>query len=186
MTTMSESKYLAQVEDDEELEFDKSAYILYHQAETGYPCLSFQIIPDHLGSGEERLNQNVHTLYMIAGTQSPKAHQNNLILVKMNNLTAFKRKVRSKEYGDANDENKAKDEKMEQDEEEGDDESEEKSSLSSEDKDDEESDTKDQPVMEWIQVHHNGCVNRIRLTTISDRLISASWSDLGKLNYFDH
>src|SRR6266480_2002834 len=32
--------------DPDELEFDESAYVMYHKAECGYPCLSFDVIPD--------------------------------------------------------------------------------------------------------------------------------------------
>lgn len=37
------------LEEGEELTCDPSAYIMYHQAQTSAPCLSFDIIPDGLG-----------------------------------------------------------------------------------------------------------------------------------------
>lgn len=58
---------------DEELVCDESAYIILHQARTGAPCLSFDIIGDQLGENREIFPQ---TCYIVAGTQAAKAHVN--------------------------------------------------------------------------------------------------------------
>lgn len=37
------------LEEGEELTCDPTAYVMYHQAQTSAPCLSFDVIPDSLG-----------------------------------------------------------------------------------------------------------------------------------------
>lgn len=59
--------------EDEELVCDESAYVMLHQAHTGAPCLSFDIIVDELGANREAFPM---TAYIVAGTQAAKAHVN--------------------------------------------------------------------------------------------------------------
>lgn len=59
--------------DDEELVCDESAYVMLHQAHTGAPCLSFDVIADDLGAERTAFPM---TAYMVAGTQAAKAHVN--------------------------------------------------------------------------------------------------------------
>lgn len=61
------------IEDGEELVCDESAYIMLHQAKTGAPCLSFDIIADNLGA--DRVSFPL-TGYIVAGTQAAKTHVN--------------------------------------------------------------------------------------------------------------
>lgn len=61
------------LEDGEELVCDESAYVMLHQARTGAPCLSFDIIPDQLGANREAFPMSC---YIAAGTQASKAHVN--------------------------------------------------------------------------------------------------------------
>ncbi|GBP03339.1 Glutamate-rich WD repeat-containing protein 1 [Eumeta japonica] len=68
---------------NEELVCDESAYVMLHQASTGAPCLSFDIIADELGECRETYPL---TAFMIAGTQAARTHINNLIVMKMSNL----------------------------------------------------------------------------------------------------
>lgn len=58
---------------DEELVCDESAYVILHQARTGAPCLSFDIVRDQLGENRETFPQSC---YIVAGTQAAKAHVN--------------------------------------------------------------------------------------------------------------
>lgn len=71
------------LEEGEELAVDKSAYRLLHHAQSGAPCLSFDIIPDDLGNCRENYPL---TMYIVAGTQAAKTHINNLLVMKMSNL----------------------------------------------------------------------------------------------------
>lgn len=57
----------------EELVCDESAYVMLHQAHTGAPCLSFDIIVDDLGNNRSTYPM---TAYIVAGTQAAKAHVN--------------------------------------------------------------------------------------------------------------
>lgn len=59
--------------EDEELVCDESAYVMLHQAHTGAPCLSFDVIQDNLGENRESFPM---TAYIVAGTQAAKAHVN--------------------------------------------------------------------------------------------------------------
>ncbi|XP_053683359.1 glutamate-rich WD repeat-containing protein 1 [Sabethes cyaneus] len=68
---------------DEELVCDESAYVMLHQAHTGAPCLSFDIISDPLGDDREEFPL---TAFLVAGTQAARTHVNNVIVMKMSNL----------------------------------------------------------------------------------------------------
>merc|ERR1712110_354627 len=59
-----------ELEEGEELVMDDQAYTIYHQASLGPPCLSFDIIPDHLGN--DRADSFPMTIYGVAGTQATK------------------------------------------------------------------------------------------------------------------
>ncbi|XP_072345226.1 glutamate-rich WD repeat-containing protein 1 [Scyliorhinus torazame] len=67
----------------EELVPDEAAYRLYQRAQSGAPCLSFDIITDGLGS--QRTSYPL-TLYLCAGTQADTAQANRLLVMKMHNL----------------------------------------------------------------------------------------------------
>lgn len=67
----------------EELVADRTAYRMLHQAQTGAPCLSFDVIKDDLGNGRETYPM---TMYMLAGTQAARTHVNNLLVMKMSNM----------------------------------------------------------------------------------------------------
>jgi len=71
------------MEEGEELTFDKSAYLMYHAATTGAPCLSFDIIPDDDSQVQTEFPFNCD---IVCGTQS-HGKPNLLLLMKMMNLT---------------------------------------------------------------------------------------------------
>ena len=67
----------------EELVHDSSAYHMFHTAQTGAPCLSFDILRDSLGD-----NRTEYPLiaYLVAGTQAEAVGKNIVILMKMSEL----------------------------------------------------------------------------------------------------
>lgn len=71
------------IAEGEELVFDESAYTMYHQAQTGAPCLSFDTLSDSLGDKREEYPL---TCYAVSGSQSAKGQQNHVIVIKMSNL----------------------------------------------------------------------------------------------------
>lgn len=71
------------LEEGEELVCDQTAYRMLHQAQTGAPCLSFDIIKDNLGDDRETYPL---TAYIVAGTQAPQTHVNSIIVMRLSNL----------------------------------------------------------------------------------------------------
>ncbi|XP_037944787.1 glutamate-rich WD repeat-containing protein 1 [Teleopsis dalmanni] len=140
---------------DEELVCDESAYVMLHQASTGAPCLSFDIIPDELGETREKFPL---TAYMVAGTQAARTHVNNLIVMKMDNL--------HKTQDDDNDDDN--NEELEDDED-----------------DVPNREQHKQPNMTCALIKHQGCVNRIRAKRIGNTVFAASWSELGRVNIWN-
>lgn len=66
------------LKEDEQLVCDQSAYVMLHQAQTGAPCLSFDIVTDNLGNDRDQFPM---TAYMVAGTQASSAHLNRYIII---------------------------------------------------------------------------------------------------------
>ena len=72
-----------QLPEGEELEYDPSAYIMYHSLRTEWPCLSFDILRDNLGDVRQRYPQ---TMYLVCGSQADKSDKNKLTLLKLSEL----------------------------------------------------------------------------------------------------
>ena len=69
--------------DGETLEYDPSAYIMYHSMTTEWPCLSVDFMRDPLGDGRQRFPL---TMFMYMGSQADKADANKITLLKLSDL----------------------------------------------------------------------------------------------------
>lgn len=67
----------------EELEYDSTAYHMYHSLRPEWPCLSFDVIRDSLGTNRSRFP---HTVFAVAGTQADRADSNRLQIMKLSDL----------------------------------------------------------------------------------------------------
>ncbi|XP_052434356.1 glutamate-rich WD repeat-containing protein 1 [Carassius gibelio] len=90
----------------EELEMDRSAYRMYHECQTGAPCLSFDVVRDDEGEGREQFPLS---MILCAGTQADTALSNRLIVMRMHSLH---------ETDKDKDENESSDEESDDDEDE--------------------------------------------------------------------
>jgi ribosome assembly protein RRB1 len=140
------------LDEGEELICDQSAYVMLHQAQTGAPCLSFDVIRDSLGDNRETYPL---TAYIVAGTQASQAHVNNIIVMKLSNLHKTNKEEDDDDDDDDDDEEELNDEVLKH------------------------------PKMAGALIKHQGCVNRIRSTIINEKVIAASWSELGRVNLWD-
>jgi len=89
------------IEEGEELSFDKSAYVLYHAAETGSPCLSFDIISDDALPVQ---NEFPMSCDIVCGTQS-FGKPSQLLIMKMINLSKIEEESDSEDSYIDDDEN---------------------------------------------------------------------------------
>ncbi|XP_029440956.1 glutamate-rich WD repeat-containing protein 1 [Rhinatrema bivittatum] len=143
------------LKDGEELVMDQAAYVLYHQAQTGAPCLSFDVIPDNLG---ENRSEFPLSLFLCAGTQADTAQGNRLLVMRMHNLYGTKRKASGEE-------------------------SDSETSDSEEEEEEEEEERK--PQLELAMAPHYGGINRLRVTSLGGSKLAAVWSEKGQVEIYD-
>lgn len=73
----------APLESGQTLEPDQSAYEMLHRLNVTWPCLSFDILKDSLGSSSRRYP---HSAYFVAGTQADVAKNNELMVMKASSM----------------------------------------------------------------------------------------------------
>ncbi|CAM9218438.1 unnamed protein product [Heterosigma akashiwo] len=71
------------LEEGEQLDYDPSAYIMYHTIQPEWPCLSFDILKDNLGEGRTRFPM---TMMACCGTQADRREKNKITLLKMSDM----------------------------------------------------------------------------------------------------
>ncbi|KAK3782929.1 hypothetical protein RRG08_016308 [Elysia crispata] len=148
--------------EDEELVVDESAYVMLHEATTGDPCLSFEVLRDGQGDNRDKFPL---TAYLIGGSQSETGHLNCIMLMKMFNMHKTQKEEKKKDEEDE-DEDDSTDEEEEEEE----------TNAAGAGK---------QPKLHQTAIKHNGCVNRIKTATLNNRVISASWSENGTVYLYD-
>ena len=72
---------------------------------TGAPCLSFDVIPDDLGSDRENFPL---TCYIVSGTQAAKGKPNYINIMKLDNITKTQRNLEQDDSDDDGDGGSAK------------------------------------------------------------------------------
>ncbi|KAG2437786.1 hypothetical protein HXX76_005406 [Chlamydomonas incerta] len=72
-----------EVAEDEELEYDPTAYDCLHRFQVDWPCLSFDILKDDLGGPRSTFP---HTVYLACGTQAASARQNYVAFLRLASL----------------------------------------------------------------------------------------------------
>eukprot|EP00762_Andalucia_godoyi_P000204 ANDGO_02396.mRNA.1 Glutamate-rich WD repeat-containing protein 1 len=72
------------MEEGETLDYDPTAYNMFHQLRTEWPSLSFDIIRDKFGMARKRYP---HTMYFAAGTQAESVDENKISLYKCAKLS---------------------------------------------------------------------------------------------------
>uniref|UniRef100_A0A1L8DX85 Glutamate-rich WD repeat-containing protein 1 n=1 Tax=Nyssomyia neivai TaxID=330878 RepID=A0A1L8DX85_9DIPT len=194
---------------DEELVCDDNAYLMLHQAHTGAPCLSFDIIPDDLG---ERREEFPLTAYLVAGTQAARTHVNNVIVMKMSNLHRTSKEENADESESDEEEEEIPPEKLPQMQcalikHQGcinrirvthvnnvivmkmsnlhRTSKEENADESESDEEEEEIPPEKLPQMQCALIKHQGCINRIRVTQFNNTPVAATWSELGQVNVWN-
>jgi len=145
-----------ELQEGEELVMDEEAYLIYHQATLGPPCLSFDLIPDDQG-WDRPTGPGPVSLYGVAGSQASKAHSNAILTFKMHNLHPIKKKRK---------------------EEKDDDDSEDEES----DDDDEDGGPEKEPKLKVAGIQHNGCINRLKYQSLGGTSVVAAWSELGTVS----
>ena len=65
---------------------DESAYVLLCKSKTSYPCMSFDVINDGLGEGEDRSAAFPISMSIVGGTYSGKRGADSLIVMKYSKL----------------------------------------------------------------------------------------------------
>lgn len=65
--------------EDEELDFDPSAYEMLHRFATEWPCLTFDIVKDGKGVGRKEYPLDIQ---LVAGSQAEKPEDNRLYVMK--------------------------------------------------------------------------------------------------------
>ena len=142
----------------EVLDFDPTAYVMYHQLRSEWPSLSFDFIKDDLGGNRTRFPL---TMYAVAGSQAADPAANKLTVMKMSDMHRMAR-VRDDDGPDS------------------------EAVLDLEGGDDaEEEDCDEDPTLEVAEVAHPGAgVNRVRSCPHNPGLVAA-WGDDAKVRLFD-
>ena len=150
------------MESDEELEYDPSAYDCLHAWSLEWPCLSFDVVRDDLGDNRAHFP---HSMFLVSGSQADKATHNALTVMKITRLAKTKKTSRRG----------------------GEDAS---ASESESESEDDETDAEGRanvttgPLLQTQAVAHHGSVNRVRCMP-QQSSIAATWAETGHVQVWD-
>eukprot|EP01040_Poterioochromonas_malhamensis_P005972 gene5972-6419_t len=71
------------IPEGEELDYDPSAYIMYHSLRTEWSCLSFDVVRDSLGENRQRFPLS---MYLVTGSQADRPEENKITLLQLKDL----------------------------------------------------------------------------------------------------
>lgn len=145
-----------QMEDDEVLQYDLTAYDCMTSLSLEWPSLSFDIIGDSLGDDRREFP---HTLSFIAGTQAAQSKGNYLALMRVTNISRGKHGPKDSRAGDDSDEDML-------------------------DSDDDDDDDEEEACLHVRKMAHTGGINRVRAMP-QNGCIVASWADTAQVQVWD-
>lgn len=149
------------LQEDEELQYDPTAYDCMASLTLEWPSLSFDIMRDGLGDDRREFP---HCLSFVAGTQAGSAKLNHLAVVRVTNL----HKSKAAKKNEDNDDEEEDDVVM----------------MSEDDNDDEEDEAVDAVLHVRKIAHTMGGINRVRAMP-QNGCIVASWSDTAQVQTWD-
>lgn len=153
------------VEDGERLQYDPTAYDCMSSMRLDWPCLSFDVLRDHLGGPRSTFP---HTLFLVAGTQAGSAKQNYLAAMKVSNLTQGKHgRRRGQGEGGSGSGSDSEDADM----------------LGGSDSD-EEGEEEEEAQLHVRKVAHTGGINRVRAMPQQPAVV-ASFADTAQVQVWD-
>ena len=137
---------------DDDLVVDESAYVLLCKSKTNYPCMSFDIIHDNDGEGEDRSSKFPISLSMIGGTYSGKRNADSLIVMKFSKL-----------YPNSKNSKLDNDDSTNQ-------------MITEQSRTDKEGAT-----LRFVKLPHQGSINRVRCKNLNNTTYCSSWSENGNV-----
>lgn len=99
------------IDEDEELEYDATAYDCLHRFQVDWPCLSFDVLRDSLGAPRSTFP---HTAFLIAGTQAATPRQNYLAFLKLGRLGQGRHGKKGQQGSDSDDDDSDEDDEGEE------------------------------------------------------------------------
>eukprot|EP01083_Nonionella_stella_P175218 609559_1 len=152
------------VDPNEEMKYDKSAYNVLFEFHSEWPCLSFDIIRDNLGAVRSTIP---YSLYLVSGTQADPMYRNDEASAVYKKKSRVNKRIQNKiQFLKLNDIQKTKYDDDRDD--------------IAEEKDDEYIHmTDDDPVLQNRDIHHPSIVNRIRAKRVhnTQHLVATMSSD---------
>lgn len=137
------------LQEGEEWEYDPDAYRLYRTFKTTWPCLSFDLIKELRADDAP---QYPASCKIIGGTQADKLNQNELVVMKLSNLSLSEEKKQSNSDEEDNEE--------------------EENEANAENK---------EPILYASAIQHFGIVNRVKATNLGESTVCAVFNSEKKV-----